>query len=167
MEYKYNVLDVSRYIIETLKERSVHISNLKLQKLLYYTQGLYVTGTNMEVALFDEDFEAWDYGPAIPIVYREFKYNGSSSITDTSIMKYDYNDGHFSFISLPFNCNIIDADDQIFINKILDIYGTLSANQLVQLTHKEKPWLDVYQKGKNNIITKESLRDYFKKFLKD
>jgi uncharacterized phage-associated protein len=43
------------------------ISNMKLQKLLYYAQGfaLAILGN----PLFPEDFEKWTFGPVLPVVY--------------------------------------------------------------------------------------------------
>jgi len=47
------------------------ISNLKLQKLLYYAQAWHLV--NFDVPLFGDSIEAWDFGPVIPNVYRQYK----------------------------------------------------------------------------------------------
>jgi uncharacterized phage-associated protein len=39
------------------------ISNLKLQKLLYYAQGFYLAIYGK--ALFEEDIVAWEHGPVV------------------------------------------------------------------------------------------------------
>jgi Uncharacterized phage-associated protein len=54
------------------------ISNLKLQKLLYYVQGFALA--MYDKPLFDEDIEAWMYGPVVPCVYQEYKEFGSGAI---------------------------------------------------------------------------------------
>ena len=54
------------------------ISNLKLQKLLYYAQGcvLAITGN----ILFNDDIEAWEHGPVVPTIYHLYKTFGRSGI---------------------------------------------------------------------------------------
>ena len=39
MGREYDVLDIARYIINKCNEKGIIISNLKLQKLLYFVQG--------------------------------------------------------------------------------------------------------------------------------
>lgn len=57
------------------------LSNLKLQKLLYMAQLLYIGRTSGQL-LMDANFEAWDYGPVEPSVYQKVKYFGSGAISD-------------------------------------------------------------------------------------
>ena len=47
------------------------MSNMKLQKMLYYEQGYHLAAFG--TPLFDEDIEAWMYGPVVPCVYEHFK----------------------------------------------------------------------------------------------
>lgn len=48
-----------------------YISNLKLQKLLYYAQGTFLAITNSP--LFGDAIEAWMHGPVVPSVYHAYK----------------------------------------------------------------------------------------------
>ena len=56
----------------------LYLTNLKLNKLVYYTQveSLRETGK----PLFTDTVEAWDYGPVEPEVYRSFKLFGDGHI---------------------------------------------------------------------------------------
>src|SRR5829696_6466136 len=54
------------------------ISNLKLQKLVYYAQGFHLTTKGRP--LFKENIEAWVHGPVVPELYHAFKDCGSSAI---------------------------------------------------------------------------------------
>lgn len=54
------------------------ITNLKLQKLLYYAQGVFSALTGE--FLFEEDFVAWEHGPVIESIYHEFKGYGRDPI---------------------------------------------------------------------------------------
>lgn len=74
----YNVLDVSRYIINYCNENYYLISNFKLQKILYFVQAFFLEAKNEEC--FREEIEAWDFGPVVPEVYREYrKYGGDAN----------------------------------------------------------------------------------------
>ena len=57
------------------------MSNMKLQKMLYYQQGYHLAAFG--TPLFDEDIEAWMYGPVVPLQeVRRGRYrtrNGSTS----------------------------------------------------------------------------------------
>src|SRR5271165_1232342 len=50
------------------------ISNLKLQKLLYYVQGYHLAFYGSE--LFPDPIVAWQYGPVVEGVYHNFKRFG-------------------------------------------------------------------------------------------
>lgn len=61
-----------------MDESSELLSNMKLQKLLYYQQGFHLAyfGT----PLFNEDIVAWQYGPVVPEVYEAYKSFGRAGI---------------------------------------------------------------------------------------
>lgn len=54
------------------------VSNLKLQKILYMAQMVHLGRTQKR--LIDADFEAWDYGPVLPEIYRRAKIFGGDPI---------------------------------------------------------------------------------------
>lgn len=54
------------------------LSNLKLQKIMYMADMNFVGRSGMR--LLDEDFEAWDYGPVLPSLYRKCKAFGAKPI---------------------------------------------------------------------------------------
>ncbi len=78
------VEDVAKYLLSLFKEDAekrvvggdevADISNLKLQKLLYYCQAY--SYALMGKPMFAEDMEAWDYGPVVPSIYQEYKKYG-------------------------------------------------------------------------------------------
>ncbi|NJL77114.1 MAG: DUF4065 domain-containing protein [Saprospiraceae bacterium] len=53
-------------------------SNLKLQKLLYYVQGVHLAA--FDSSLFEEEIVAWNYGPVVESVYQDFKVFNSGAI---------------------------------------------------------------------------------------
>ena len=62
----YKVLDVCRHVINYSNEHDYGISNLKLQKVLYFIQAYFLTKKKDHTPCFDEKIEAWDFGPVVP-----------------------------------------------------------------------------------------------------
>lgn len=116
------------------------ISNLKLQKLLYYAQGCYLAITNKP--LFDEEILAWKHGPVVYEVYQDYKKYGSYGIPDDKL-------------------EIVDIDEytENILNQVYDIFGQYSAWGLRNMTHQEKPWKETKQ---NDVIDLDLIKEYFK-----
>ena len=138
----YKAIDIAKYIINKSIEFNRPISNLQLQKILYYVQGEYIKVTK-GCKLFDEDLEAWAYGPVVPEVYYEFNKYSSSNITS----KYDI--------------GYLDKEIQEIIDPIIKEKSLLSAWRLVEETHNETPWKISYEENKNNKINLNVMKDYF------
>ena len=106
----YNVLDVARYIIWYCKKKGFSISNLKLQKILYFVQAEFLVSVG--IPCFAEEIEAWDFGPVVPEVYHEFKIFGSADIPKSVCMNAD---------------EAILKKDKTMINDMVDQCGVYSA----------------------------------------
>lgn len=141
----YKALDIAKKLIFKAQNDEPNggerLTNLKLQKLLYYQQGFHlaVFGT----PLFNEDVEAWMYGPVVPDVYNEYSPYGSSSLPEEE-----------DAITLA------DDEDELF-NEVYDAYRDFSAIGLMNRTHKEKPWASVSPHDRGTVISQESMREYF------
>lgn len=142
----YRAIDVARYIIWYCKQRGYSISNLKLQKILYFVQAEFLVNENRPC--FKEEIEAWDFGPVVPEVYHEFKIFGSADIPKVVCGAAD---------------EVILERDQVIINEMVDECGEYSAARLVEITHNQAPWKEAYEKYCNNIIRKEAIKRYFEK----
>ena len=155
----YDVLDVSRYIINYSNKNKYSISNLKLQKLLYFVQAYFLI--TKDAPCFDAKIEAWDFGPVVPIAYHEFKQYGSGEIPEIkSYLVFDSNDV-WNTVSKPFNEDVISSEDREFIGKVVKQFSKYTASSLVELTHRQAPWKDVFEVGKNREITLQSIKNYF------
>lgn len=135
---------VANYIIGMIS-----VDNLKLQKLLYYSQAVHLA--RVDEVLFKDQIEAWRYGPVIPSIYRKYKQFGFENI------KPEETD-----ISEPTS---LCPEQMKTIDMVLDYYGAMSAVRLVNETHSESPWKDTYKEGENIEISVEVMRDYYKKVL--
>ncbi len=78
MDRRYSVREVAHHIVDLCARESEPISNLQLQKILYFVQQQYAWETGR--LLFDDAFEAWQYGPVQPEVYREYASLGGAKI---------------------------------------------------------------------------------------
>lgn len=143
-----SVFDVASFIIDYyINNEEDSITNLQLNKLLYFAQGHYLART--ETPLFDEKIEAWKYGPVVPSIYSIYKKYGKSPITKL--------DKHNSSI------NFKKEEMQVIID-VLREYGKYSPSALVNLTHKDgTPWSQVFIFGENSIISIEELKIFFQK----
>lgn len=154
----YEVLDIARYIINYNNQHGCGISNLKLQKILYFVQAAFLV--NKSEPCFYEDIEAWDFGPVVPEIYHEFKMYGSNDIPH--INDYiDYSKGIWEAKKVIFNENIISGDDKKLLDNMIEQCNQHSANDLVRITHGQAPWQNAYNRGFNNIISKESIKNFF------
>ena len=83
MSYLCSAMDLAHYTIDRCNSEGNPISNLQLQKILYFLQSVYCRATGGSL-IFPEEFEAWPYGPVLPEVYGEYSYYGASVIDDVS-----------------------------------------------------------------------------------
>lgn len=138
----YSVDQIASYLLTRTGAEDNDISNLKLQKLCYYAQGL-ITAMRGGERLFREEISAWDHGPVIPSLYHKYKANGSHPIPVVS----------------DFDVEQIDAQDRQVLDDILEYYGQYSAWRLRNMTHEEKPWIDAYNGNKH--IPLEAMTAFF------
>ena len=142
----HNVIDIANWIVSLSEpDKGDLMSNLRLQKLLYYTQGFSLAMHNKPI--FNENIEAWDYGPVIPVAYHYFKKYGSGYIPPEDVHKIDLS---------------IEEEDLIF--EVWDAYGQFSALRLVELTHNEPPWITTERGG---VISHKKMKAYFLTQLTD
>lgn len=122
------------------------ISNLELQKLLYISHMLHLGKTGQP--LIDGWFEAWDYGPVQPEVYRSAKAFGRSPVGDV----------------FTFTPRIAEtAPEAQTIREAVEQLGGASPARLVSITHWEKgAWAKHYVPGGrgNFIPDQDILQEY-------
>ena len=139
-----NVFDVAKYILE----KTGSISAMKLQKLVYYSQVWHIVWEEEE--LFSDKVSAYSNGAVIGTLFHEHK--GMFKVRSE-----DFPQGNSERLSDP-----VKED----IDKVVDFYGKYTAQQLSDLNHREKPWIDA-RKGLspgepcNNPITPAAIMEYY------
>lgn len=157
----YKVLDVCRYIINYSNREDYGVSNLKLQKLLYFIQAYFLMNSENQEPCFNEKIEAWDFGPVVPVAYDEYKQYGSTDIPFVnSYINFDINDP-WNVSKIQFDESCIKEKDKKLINSVVTKLAYYLATDLVDITHRQTPWKDAYEKNKTNEITINSIKQYF------
>lgn len=143
-----NAKDVAEFFITKgiQDEEEAGISNLKLQKLLYYAKGFHQA--IFDKALFSEKLWAWTHGPVVTGMYHEYKSYGSGSITE---LQFDPS-------------SKFDEEQLELLNEIWSVFRQFSAWKLRDMSHNEKPWLDHEEDA--SMIEDDELRSYFKTRVK-
>ena len=121
----HSALDVAAWFLnEVDRKAGDSITNLKLQKLVYYAQAWAVALLGRP--LFSETVEAWAHGPVVDVVYQEYKGHGFGSLP-RSRRKPRF-----------------EPEERVILEDVLAVYGEHSAKFLEALTHSEQPWQSVW-----------------------
>ena len=141
----YKALDIAKKLICLAQNDEPNggelLTNLKLQKLLYYQQGYHLAffGT----PLFEESVESWVYGPVVPCVNDEYSKYGSASLPVTT------------------DAITLTEDEERLFNEVFDAYREFSAIGLMNKTHAERPWIDAVPHDRGTVISQDSMKAYF------
>lgn len=117
------------------------ISNLKLQKLLYYCQGVHLA--IHDTPLFSDEIVAWEHGPVVPNVYHNFKQFGGGAIE----------------VPEEYSGPELTEEESGIVDEVYDVFGQFSAWKLRDMTHEETPWKATSQ---NEVIDTDLIKTYFR-----
>ncbi|MDD9339209.1 MAG: DUF4065 domain-containing protein [Providencia heimbachae] len=136
--------DVADYFLSRCNDENGDlISNLKLQKLVYYSQGFSLALLNEK--LFSEKIEAWMHGPVVPMLYDKYKKYGNLSLPFEGVYKEKFTEEQLELL------------DEIYC-----LYGQFSAWKLRDMTHNEAPWVESYIEGAAPMnIPKIKMKHFF------
>lgn len=149
-------MDVADEIITLAQRENNPVSNLKLQKMMYFLNALSLILRNKPL-IDDQDFEKWDYGPVIHSVYTEYSINGRNVITKPEehlSFKSDEN-GLLSPIRKNFDENDLTQEERDFIWQNMNTFLKYSASQLVNFSHRETQWKNKVPYTYSNQDTRE------------
>jgi uncharacterized phage-associated protein len=132
---------VAEYFLSlTEPDAGDYMSNLKLQKLLYYAQGFHLAVFGQP--FFEEPILSWHQGPVVEKIYH----------------KYEHKDG---VLAMPEHLHMEQLHDiQIgLLNNVYTSFAQFSAWKLRLMTFHEPPY---QQTLPGREITRELLTTYFK-----
>lgn len=137
----YSALDVAKYVINYEHSKGREVSNLRLQKLLYFVQAKVLMET--DVPCFIDEMQAWDFGPVVPSVYYKYRIYGAMDIS--------------------MNEAVPNIESKIlgFISAILEYCSPYPTYQLVEITHQQTPWIYARAQGSKSVISPVAIKEYF------
>ena len=152
-----DIHDVCDYIIHKVCTSGESLSNLKLQKLLYYVQAWNIVFEGKP--LFAGKFQAWVHDPVSRDIYNRFAKTKTlySDINENDVRNVDHSSS-------------IDESAKSHIDRVLSVYAKFSGAQLEELTHQEQPWLEA-RKGYEPFqrceveLDENLMGDYYKQRL--
>ncbi len=116
------------------------LTNLKLQKILYVANRVHLGRTGQQ--LVDSPFEAWDFGPVSPEVYKECKMYGNKPIRHGFLLVNSHKQG----------------PEYDILSEVYEILKDKTGGQLVNMTHRNGgAWASVYKPGAKGIIIPKEL----------
>ena len=123
------------------------MNNLKLQKLLYFCEGVYAAIHKGERLIEDTDFLAWGYGPVIPEIY--YRFNGYGQKDLPMIENIDFRE--------------LTEIEIVVITNVWNKLKFQHAFDLVQATLEENsPWFNVFHHdAPGGIINHAKIYNYF------
>jgi uncharacterized phage-associated protein len=129
-------INAARYFIVRAYEDGIEaeMTNMKVQKLLYYSQSLYLA--LHDEPLFDEEIQAWRYGPVCPPAYRFYS---------------EFEAKQLPIPTPEFLLEIPDENKKI-LEEIWEYFGGYHAYRLSDMTHLEFPW----KKARKNLPSQAS-----------
>ena len=142
-----NASHVADFFLCFARDHGDYLTNLRLQKLIYYGQAWNLALHNKP--LFPESIEAWVHGPVIPHVYGRFK-------------KYRWNP-----IAEEVAYPAIIPPVIKHLTEVFSVYGKYSAWDLERMTHQEQPWINA-RKGLaidaegHSAISHEDMRQFYR-----
>lgn len=137
--------NAARWLIHRAAESGDALTNMKLQKLLYYAHGYSLVRRGVGISRVP--LQAWEHGPVAPEQYRMFAAFDSDPIP-----------GSVASGRMPLPRGI-----EAILEDVWSTYGSLSAAELRRMTHEEAPWRGTYVDGERDIeIDDETMLDYFR-----
>ena len=119
----YRAIDIAKIIVNDAIDIGHPITNLKLQKLLYYVQAAFLVEYN--TPCFDDDIVAWKYGPVVERVYNDFRIYGSNIINNriTQLRTAEFNGERIVFKTVDIDSLNIPEKDATLILSIVNKFS--------------------------------------------
>lgn len=146
----YPALTIAKWFVAWAEAEEEDLSNLKLQKLLYYAQGHYLARYN--APLFEDEIQAWVHGPVVAPVYQAFKSFGAASVALED--------------SDPFEWEDVDPATTEFLGEVWNTYGGYSTGRLREMAYATPPWRRSWRvdDDRGALISQKVILEYFRQF---
>jgi uncharacterized phage-associated protein len=136
----YDGRAVANFVLDQCDAAGLPVTHLALQKLVYFCH----VWSLIELGrpLVQHRFEAWQHGPVLQYLYREFSSFGDSPVTTRAAKRNPYT-GRAERVQAAF-----DEATIALLTKVVAIYSRFSASTLRELSHAPGgPWHTVWHNG--------------------
>jgi uncharacterized phage-associated protein len=131
---------IANFVLDYCDRRKRSVSNLSLQKIVFFCHAWSLT--RLGKPLIRHSFEAWQHGPVLQYLYREFKDFGEQPVTSRA-RRLNPLTGQKEVVAYDF-----DMPTDALLTEVVDFYSRMSAYDLVALTHvRGGPWEEVWHHG--------------------
>lgn len=131
---------VANFVLDHVETSGRSVTPLALQKIVYFCHVWSLV--ELRRPLVRHHFEAWEHGPVLQYLYREFKRFGANPIHGRA-QQLNFYSGVTERVPYAF-----DQETVALLNRVVGFYGRLPAGTLVELTHAAGgPWHKVWHHG--------------------
>ncbi len=135
---------IANEFIRRSKEQNRLLTHMQIQKLVYFAHARMLSLHGRP--LISQNFEAWQYGPVVPELYRALSYRGSDRVVEAITMSTEA---------------IHSARERDIVDWSFNKYSQLSGPELSKLTHApDAPWARTKDQ-RGNIIPNDSIESYY------
>jgi len=142
-----SVRDVARFFIDYGEKSGEPMTNMRVNKMLYFAQGVHLAKEGC--SLFDDDIEAWQWGPVVSSIYHRYKPFEARPIVDTQP---------------GFNRDSFSESEYASLLDTARIYCVYTTSTLVGFSHKlGGPWDKTMKTTEKTIpidLIKKEFSDY-------
>lgn len=157
----YDARQVANFFLDLADERGTPLTIMSLLKLLYYAHGWYLA--EHDQPLINNRFEAWENGPVVEVVYKQFRDNGAGPIQGRAFF--------FDPVSRKKETAKHEFSEDLtsFLTAVFEEYARYHAFTLSDMTHDaggpwDKAWNDA--SGTVNpgmVIPNDEIKQYFRR----
>ena len=146
MDAKYEINVIADYFICKAYDNGAYMTQKKLHKILFFAYAWYLYLNNDENnicnVLFENSFQGWVHGPVLRNLYSRFADCG------------------FNPLPIPnFDSKLISKEDIDFLDAVYNAYIDLNADDLENLSHQTKSWIESRKNLSEHEVGKEILRN--------
>lgn len=146
-----DIIKDAYYLIKLFNDAKIPVTQLHVQKLMFLFEAYYMNMTD-EPYLYECNYQAWNFGPVAPKLYKRFKEYGSNAIFLTTKELEE--------------AESIDDTKKKLMRELFEAFKSFSAADLVKFTHAEgSPWKEAWDEKEYSTISKEKMKDWFSKYV--
>jgi uncharacterized phage-associated protein len=154
----YDGRAIANCVLDLADAEGIQLSNLALQKIVYFCHAWHLVETGDP--LVKTEFEAWQHGPVLQYLYRQFKAFENQPIRARATAMNPHS-GKQELVPYQIDSDTIDR-----IKKVVGFYGKMEPWDLVDMSHeKGGPWYEVWNhSGKVNPgmkISHTAIHEFF------